>query len=235
MRASSLATLTIAVCAGLLAARPSFAYTTPEDAVAAYIDGVTERDMEAVLASTAIDNMSKGYDFVSQVDRIESMSILIPMPKDEELFNEINKLSFEARIAGQVKILIYGLMTTNEFIDGKIVKMDAAGASELATVFRADRLKNIKLVKVGIPSPAVLNSERYQVMAVQMSKIYGAETSTERVALISFEGLNFALGFSLVRYGDDWLVRSQDSPIGGFVATGLPKRMTPEEFENMLK
>lgn len=65
--------------------------------------------------------------------------------------------------------------------------------------------------------------------------MYGADTSTERVALISFEGLNFVVGFLLLRYGDEWFIRSQMSPIANIDVTGVPKKVTPDEFETLLQ
>lgn len=220
---------------GLLAAGPSFADTTPEDAVAAYIDGVTAQDFDAILASTAVDKMSEKFDFAAHVDRLHALLASAPSPTNDPLFIEINRADFAAQIAGQVKFLTYGLMTTSEILDGKAVQMDAAGADQFASVVRANRLTGLELVKVGVPSPELLNSERYQANAIKMAKVYGADSSTERVALLAFEGLNFAIGFSLLLYGDDWTVMGQASPISGFDWLGAPKRVTPQEFEDMLK
>lgn len=52
---------------------------------------------------------------------------------------------------------------------------------------------------------------------------------------MSFDGLTFVVGFSLLRYGDDWTVVDQSSAIANLSLLGAPKRMTPEEFEKMLK
>jgi hypothetical protein len=224
---------------GLLTAGPSYAagsdLTTPEGAVAAYIDGVIRQDFSAIIAATSVDNMSKGFDFVAQVDRTRSLSPFVPAPASASLFVDINKANFTAEIARQVQFLAYGLMTTSEILDGKTIPMDAAKAAEFASVARADRLASLALVKVGIPKPASMNSKVYQLYAVKIAKVYGADASTERVAVVSFEGLNFLIGFSLLRYGEHWTIRSASSPIAGTDSLGAPKRMTLEEFEEMLR
>lgn len=82
--------------------------------------------------------------------------------------------------------------------------MDGAGATDVTSVVRADRLSGLELVKVGIPSLEKLNSQNYQLNASRMAKTYGADASTERLALLPFEGLTFMVGFSLLKYGDEW-------------------------------
>jgi hypothetical protein len=223
----------------LFSAAPSLAadpgMKTPEGAIAAYVDGVARRDFKAVIAATAIERMSRNFDFVAYIDRLKALGPTMPAPASDPFLVAINEAGFEAQIAFQVKFLTYGLMTTSEVLQGKMVMMDAAKAGDFATVVRADRLAGLKLLKVGIPNPVILNSERYQVNAARMARVYGAETSTERLALLSFEGLHFVIGFELLNYGDNWAIRSQSSAIAGISSMGSPERVTPEKFEAMLK
>ncbi|MDR3487711.1 MAG: hypothetical protein P4M05_22775 [Bradyrhizobium sp.] len=230
----------VAVWIGLLPTGPSFAtdanLKTPEGAVAAYVDGVARQDFKAIVAVTPVDNMSKGFDFVFSVSRLGALSPTAPVPSSHPLFVEINKATFMAQIGQQVRILTYGLMTTSKILDGKYDVMDADGAAEFARVVRADRLAGLSLVKVGIPDPAALNNERNQANATKLAKTYGADASTQRLALLSFEGLQFVVGFTLLRYGDDWTVMSQTSSVAaGTDSLGVPRRVTLEAFEEMLK
>lgn len=209
--------------------------STPEGAIAAYVEGVAERDFSAILAATSADNMSKGFDFAALVERLRVLTPRAPSPSTDDFFIEINKTDFTGQIVGQVKFLTYGLMTTNDILEGKPVRMDAAGADDFASVVRADRLSGLELVKVGIPNPSAMNREQYQVNAAKIAKVYGADASTERVALISFEGLNFAIGFHLLQYGDEWGIMGQSSSLSGLSPLGVPKRVSPEEFEAMIQ
>ena len=233
MRKGSVLSLMFAAGANLLTAVPAFADTTPEEAVTAYIEGVADRDLDAVIAATTADDKSTHFDFVAYVDRIMSLSPWrTPLPTTDPLFVKINKQGFSAQVASQVQILAYGLMTTNDL--GKSQKMDAAEATALASILRADRLSSLKLVKVAIPRPDLLNKENYQLNAIRMAKVNGADTATERLVLLSFEDLTFVVGFTLLKYGDDWKVESASSPIAG-IGLAETRRVTPEEFEKMLK
>lgn len=224
---------------GMLSARPSLAadpdLTTPEGAVAAYIDGVARQDLDAIIAVTSIDKMTGGFDFVGYVDRMGALVPMTPAPATSPFFKQINRATAVAQIAQQVRFLTYGLMTTNEIVEGKTVPMKAAEATDFATVVRADRLAGLHLVKVAIPMPELMNGERYQKNSARMSKVHGADASTERLALLSFEGLYFATSFTLLRYGQEWTVMSQVSPLSGMASFGTPIRVTPEEFDKPLR
>ena len=65
-----------------------------------------------------------------------------------------------------------------------------------------------------------MNDARYLENAARLASIYGADESTERVALFSFEGNYYYLGFTLLRYGDNWKISSQTSPLAGTSALG---------------
>ncbi|MCZ7469812.1 hypothetical protein M0412_03830 [Agrobacterium sp. O3.4] len=201
----------------------------------AYIEGVVQQDFDAIIAATAADKMSAEFDFVASVDRLKALAVPTPAPATSPLFVKINKSGFAARIASQVKFLIYGLMTTNPVVEGKSAQMEKVAADEFATTVSTDRLAGVKLVKVAIPSPALQNSEKYQLNAKNAAKVYGADASAERVALISFEGLHFAVGFHLFRYGDEWGVSDQTSSLAGLGGLGTPKRVTPETFADLVK
>ncbi|WP_421912745.1 hypothetical protein [Mesorhizobium sp.] len=209
--------------------------STPESVIAAYIDGVARRDFDAVLAATAADDMSKKFDFVNNINRLKTLSVYAPAPASDPFFVRINKEAFEAQTASAVKFLAYGLMTTSKVIEGNQVQMDAAGAEDFKSVVRADRLVELKLVKVGIPNPTVMNGEINQRNLARSAATYGADAQTERVALLSFEGLDFMVGFRLLRYGPNWGVAGQSSGLAGTNPLGAPTRVTPEAFEETLK
>jgi hypothetical protein len=209
--------------------------STPEGAITAYIEGVAEQDFDAVLAATSVEKASEGYDLVAVVSRLRALIPGLPAPSSSPFLVAINKADFTAQIARQLKFLTYGLMTKSEIIEGNTVQMEGEGATDFVSVVRADRLESLELVKVDIPQPSLLNSERYQVNAGKMAATYGADTSTERVALVSFEGLNFAIGFTLLRYGEEWLIFSQNSNIAELPPLGVPRPVTPDEYEKLLQ
>ena len=209
-------------------------FPTPEDAITAYIEGIAAQDFKAIYAATAVDAMTKGFDFVAYVDRLGALTPVIPAPATDPFLANLNRARFTAHIAAQLQFLVYGLMTRSEIIEGKSVRMDAEGATAFAASVGASRLSGIVLIKIGMPSPSLMTSERYLANAARMAATYGADDATERLALITFEGSHYAVGFSLLRFGTEWLVNTQSSPIAGTDSFGVPVPTTPEAFEGYL-
>lgn len=229
-----------AACAVLLAtwqpAAQAADLTTPESAIAAYIDGVARQDFKAAIAVSSAGKMGEKFNFAAQVDRVGMlMPSATPLHADGPFFVEINRAKFTAQIAQQMQFLIYGLMASDDILNGTTVRMDSAAATALASSVRGERLVGLSLVKTGIPNPTMLASERYQADVAVMIRIFGADEATERLALLSFEGQTFVLGFSLLRYGEDWTVTSQSSRLAATTTSGVPGRMSPEGFEQMLR
>lgn len=223
----------------LSAAGPSRAadadLSTPEGAIAAYIDGVARRDMNAVIAASSADEMSEHYDFAASVDSNQMLHVTMPMPTGDPIFVEINRMGFVAQVGFQVKLLAYGLMTNNGILDGTGQKMDVGEATDLASAVRADRLSDLKLVEVIIPKPEMLNRKSVQKSFVRKAGIYGADELTERVAAVSFEGQTYGIGFGLLRYGGSWGIMSQTSNVAGLDMMGVPRRLSLEELKTLME
>ena len=61
--------------------------------------------------------------------------------------------------------------------------------------------------------------------------MYGADELTERLALVAWNGKDYAVGFTLVRYGSDWKVLNQVSSLAGTPVTGAAKPVTQSDFD----
>lgn len=233
--ASALLVLVLSLVASLPSLAAESGPKTPEDAVAAYLEGVAHRDFAAILAATAVEEMSAGFDFVAFVDRLRSLNAMAPAPGADPLYLEINRAAFTAQIARQVQFLAYGLLTSTPITEGRTAPMDRTGAEQFARAVDAAQLAGIALVAVAVPKPAVINSERYRANAVKIAGVYGADESTERLALVRLVGRHYAIGFTLLRFGETWKVSSQSSPVAGTNALGAPIPSSPEDFAEAVK
>ncbi len=208
--------------------------STPESTVEAYIAAVASRDFNAVLATTATDQAAENFNFVAMVERLGVLTAFIGAPSTDPFFVAINRGKSVGQISQQLQMFIYGLMTTNGVAEGQTVKMDAGEAQDFVDVLRLERLNGLKLEKVAIPDPSTMNGERYQLLMTKMAKPYGGDAATERVALVSFEGLDFLIGFTLIEFKGEWRVLRQDSGLSGLGSLGAPKRLTREEFDQFM-
>lgn len=212
-------------------------FKTPEDAIYGYIAAVAKQDFNAVLSTTAVERKSKNYDFLYQAKRWNAMTVSAQMPTTSPFFIDIDRAMFTVNYARQLQYLTYSLMSTNKIIEGFNVGpiKDTTIADDFVSIVQSKRLSDLSIVKIGIPYPSVINKDITQLNFVKQAKIYGADTMTERVALLSFSGLKYMIGFGILRYGDDWLIDSQTSNFAGTDPLGTAKRMTADEFERILQ
>jgi len=226
----------LAALMGLLGVTAAAAkgFKTPEAAVTAYIEAVAAHDFDQVLAATAIDDMSTNFDFVAFVDRLKALVVSAPAPSSDPMFVAINKATYTAAIAKQVQFLTYGLLSTSALIEGKSVESDAAGATAFENETDPSRLESLTVIKIASPSADIASSARYLAVAASQAKTYGADELVERIALLSFEGTYSYIGFTLLRYGDNWGVSSQVSALAGTSSLGVPTPVTPEAFDTSL-
>jgi hypothetical protein len=95
-------------------------------------------------------------------------------------------------------------------------------------------LAGIKVQKIAPSNEKIMNEDRYQRTAAKTAEIYGADESTERVALFLLGQNYYYVGFTLLRYGENWKISYQSSPIANTAALGVPEKTTPQEFESMI-
>ncbi|MCB0070363.1 MAG: hypothetical protein KDE20_02850 [Caldilineaceae bacterium] len=206
---------------------------TPEDAIAHFLAGLAQADMDQVLAAFAIDEMSTRSDFSGTLDR---MGMLLPVealaPASHPFFVEANQAQLTAQATTQVKLIVYALLTSGTVNGPQPLPMDAAQAAELAAVLDPGRLAALELLRTGTPQAGMMASEVYQQQAAMRAALYGADEFSERVALFSFEGREYYLGLSLLRYGDTWKISTLASPLAGTSPDDGAIPTTLEEFSS---
>lgn len=218
-------------------------FKTPEEAITAFMEAVKKQDFEAILATTAVDRMSKGFDFMAQAGQIQMIMTFSSMPTSDPFFISVNKAIYTEQIARYVQFFTYSLMLANNpvIIDALLDGHPYANpnyptaATDMFDAVQAERLSELSISKIGTPLPEELNSERQQRLFSNHARIYHGDAETERVALLSFDGRDFLIGFSLIRYGDDWLVKDMVSRIAETSRMGGAKRTTPDEFEALIR
>jgi len=210
-------------------------YSTPEAAITAYLDGIKQQNVSAIFIASAVNEPAQQFDFQAYADRLQAMPLLTsPAPAEYPFYVKMNRVRRQNEVLSQVRNLAYSLLST-ETIDGSLV---ANPGTERVQAFVTDvdpsRLSGIELVKIGIPSPDLLSSTRFQENAAKQAAIYGADELTERVALLSFEDKDYLLGFTLLRYGDSWKIMYQTSNLAGTSTLGTVEPTTPDEFAGLI-
>lgn len=211
----------VALGAPAVAQQP-MTFATPEDAVAAYLQGVADADAAEVLAASAVDQMATNLDFPAYIDRLQAWVPQGPAPATHPMLIDFTLAQQQGMLLGQTRNLVYGLLTDLDLSGGIIAPADSAWAQALVDQLDLARLSGLAVGGIVPPDPDVMASERYLDTMAKQAAVWGADEMTERVATVSLEGRDWLVGFTLMRFGDDWRVAFQTSAIGGTSANGAP-------------
>ncbi len=217
------------------AAVPGPPLSTPEDAIREYLAGIADANVERILGATAVDEVSQGFRFDLMTDRIDAFSPETRYaPSEYPFFADVTRAMQTSQILDQVRMLAYSLLSEtpigSETIRGTALDPDPLRwGREFVRQVDPSRLAGITLGDIVQPDPEHAESELTRSLYATMAATLGADDVTERLAIISFEGETYAVGFTLLRYGDEWLVDSQFSPLGGTDPTGIAMPYTVKE------
>lgn len=235
--------LIVASCSGTSIVAPSATPTiqvavfkTPEDAINAYMQGVAQADTNKILQACAINEMSEKFRFDLYTERLKA---LLPSqslaPANSPFFVQADKAQVTAQILNRVKILVYGLLSNEKVDDGSVIVItDTERINKFMNDIDPKKLASIKVEKISPPNKTLMSGASYQNNATQSALAYGADESTERVALFSFAQNYYYVGFTLLRYGDSWKISSPTSALANTNVLGAPVKTTVDKFESMI-
>lgn len=210
-------------------------FSTPEDAIRYFFDGVAQGDFSKILQASAINEISKNFRFDLSIDRLRAfMPYQEYAPSTSSFYVELNNATITSRIANQVKIFAYSLLVAGDDIQyDRINRMEMDAALHFMNEVDPARLATLEVKEIGLPDPEIMATSRYQMNAANLARVYGADESTERVARFTFEGNSYMLGFTLLRYDESWKITSTSSPLAGTSALGTSVPISEQEFADM--
>jgi hypothetical protein len=200
---------------------------TPDDAARAYLAALAAADVDGILSATAVDEMSAGFRFDLQADRLRAFQPMTMLgPNDDRFLQEIDRAQLTWQILSQARAFSYGLLSDLDMDGAIVVPFGKEEADAFAAQVDPSRLANISVVDVRFPIAEYEHDATYLRNSARVAAIYGADEVTERVATFSYGGELWQVGLSLIRYGDTWKVMSQAAPLANLPATGVPQRVT---------
>ena len=207
------------------------AFATPDDAVRHYLAGVAAGDVGMILEATAVDQVSSHFDFAANAERLAAIQPTYGLaPTEYPLFADMDRTFAAAQILGQARMLVYSLLSI-ETLDGSVIApVDRQRADTFVTQVDPSRLAGLTVVDSRYPNAKFEHDARNVANGAAVATIYGADELTERLALISLDGKLYEVGFTLLRYGDDWRISSQTSALGNTPAIGIAVPTTRDDF-----
>ena len=206
-------------------------FETPEDAVRAYLAGVADLDVEAILATAAVDEAAEAFDFEAQADRLRVLQLLNnPGPAEYPFYADLNRSWFEQRLLAQTQALSYSLLSSAE-IGSAPVPVDEGDAAAFVDEVDPARLAPLEVVDVRPPMASLENDERARQNALEVAAILGASDDVQRVALVKLGDQHYTVGFELLQYDGRWKLLFQNSSLFPTPPTGTAEKTTPADFE----
>lgn len=197
-------------------------FSTPEDAVNCYFEGLKNGDVRQMLQAFAWETLAGRYslkDYVLDFTSAVMFSSPVRMQLDHPFMTEMNLGSWRYYQFRKIYYAIRSYILEDEAAAADLLKgyrIDLREEEEIDAFIRAfdnDRaekladLKNIRLM-----DPAAV-SERYNTDQVRKrletyKRIYGADEIIETLAVAELDGETLAFDPILVRYGDQWYIAS---------------------------
>jgi hypothetical protein len=211
-------------------------FQTPDEVIAYYLEGIARNDVSRILQAVAGQELGESFQFDRSVERLGGVMMLMQSmaPTAYPLYSEINQLQLSSQILSQVKLLAYSLLADEEVNGSSIMDVDAERVNRFIEAVDPAGLAGLDVVTIDLPNAKLMNDERYLKNMALMAAVNGADEATERVALISFAGRHYVIGFTLLRYGESWKISNQSSPLAGMSSLGTPAEITPDEFAEMI-
>jgi hypothetical protein len=212
----------------------TYGFATPEDAAEAYLAGVAANDFNAVLAACGVEEMASGYRFDLAAVRFNAIIVsTMWAPATNPFYAQINSAIGQGQLARQVMFLSYSLLASEPLDPGSVISpVDDARAQQFIDEVDPAQLAGLTVMDVRFPKASLEHDPRLVANYDAIAKVYSADEQTERVALVSLNGKDYVVGFTLLRYGTSWLVASQVSNLYGLSPTGVAEPTTQAEFED---
>ena len=106
------------------------AFKTPEEAINSYLAGVAQGDLHKILEACAIDEMSENFKFDLYIERLRAfVPFQSQAPANDPFYVVLNKAQISSQISGQVKILAFSLLSSENVSEGATIMMDVERAN----------------------------------------------------------------------------------------------------------
>ena len=181
----------------------------PEDIVRYMLQASEKKDLDMALRGFPIDEMALGVDTKKVIE-------------EKGAFSNSLTISPSAQYAEYFPISSAEL--TGEF---------ARSFNEFST--QMNNLGNLRIVRVDYVRPDVQISPEYQLKAKQLCVTWGAQNSTELVALLSDGARFYTVGFTAIQYWDYWKIFLLESElVEGTTENQLFLETTQEEYSDFI-
>lgn len=209
---------------------PGFA--TPEDAAKAYLNGLRNQDMNAMISAFAVESYVEHYDLEAMVERIKTYmpTLDVRLPDTTEYTRQLNIASRRSQIAGAIanQYMYYNAPDAlNDFLP--TVLEDPEAVADFMERFERDTKIYVfdDLVVTNVLQPEDISdlylSEVNQENITKQAKTFGAGVDEVDNLAIAFEanGRTWLFCPQAVRYDGRWYLQSLQGNLANHVGMSI--------------
>jgi hypothetical protein len=205
-------------------------YTSPEDAVKAYLDGLRNADLEKMVGTFAVESYVDNFNLRAQIERLHTYMETVPikLPNTNEFFRKINIENHKNRIILEIYNQ-YITWSQPNLSEKRYTPIRLEGAAEISMLLNKledagneAKLKSLKTLKIReFISPGKVNdrydSEANQKNLTAQKIVLGADEYQSVVALVEVEQQFYLFCFDAALYGRKWRISSLSGNIGNIL------------------
>ncbi len=194
-------------------------FATPEDAAKAYLKGLRDQDLDAMLSVFAVESYAAHYDFEAMVEWLASYqpNLEMRLPGTNEYTGRLNIEMHRNQIVNQIITQYMAYNASDELNDYKpVILEDPAELKEFVEKFENDTQDYVfaDIQITGAMQPEDLSEmylvEQNQQNIARQAMIYGVNTGDVANVVITFEadGQEWIFCPQAIRYDGKWYLQS---------------------------
>jgi hypothetical protein len=197
----------------------SAGFSSPEDAVSAYLEGMAQRDLSVMVGAFAIETYAANYDLTAYLELIGAYGPTAPilLPSSDPFNVALNTESRYSRVVSSIMFQYLTLsypdfepmevhpLPDDAAIDTFVEDLSAHATSEGLSSIESFTFVPLEEVSADAYEHYVSDNNRQNM--TRRDSIAGADESTDVAVRFPTGGDDVYALFSLVRYGDMWWIQ----------------------------
>jgi hypothetical protein len=195
-------------------------YDSPEEAAEAYLEALKDQDLDAMLATFAVESYVENFDFEAGIERLNSynpFNSYLPYPNTGDYTKQLNIATRRDQIAGQISWQYLTYNVPEALNDGMTVTFeDEATMQDFISDFEKDTENYIfeDLTITGAMPPEDLTDlylkEKNQKNIARWANVIGVGEEGVVNVVITFEadGKTWVFCPQIVKYDDKWYLEA---------------------------
>ena len=214
-------------------------YSTPEETAEAFVDSLSDRNIEKALSYFACDHIVNNFDFEAYINRIAAWQPNT-YPTSNEIFIENKQAEIMASSARQIANLCFSLKADEKYLQGQLIPArqdsDAPDQSENVIVQEIESacdltdIDSLKIIRMDLATPENQQSEAGKSSAIKNAHTYGADMWSDYCVLYEYNGQTYMGGMTFYQYGDQWYINTLNTIYGNQTIYGYLIKMNEDEY-----